>query len=87
MNKTIPILPEVIEQFHNELRKTIEANGYKYHDIINELKIIDDDKKVSTDVKLSLYRNAVLLSAESEDVKAAKDMVKELEDLINNLTI
>lgn len=86
VNKTIPILPEVIEQFHNELRKTIEANGYKYHDIINELKIIDDDKKVSTDVKLSLYRNAVLLSAESEDVKAAKDMVKELEDLINNLT-
>lgn len=86
VNKTIPILPEVIEQFHNELRKTIEANGYKYHDIINELKIIDDDKKVSTNVKLSLYRNAVLLSAESEDVKAAKDMVKELEDLINNLT-
>ena len=87
VNKTIPILPEVIEQFHNELRKKIEANGYKYHDIINELKIIDDDKKVSTNVKLSLYRNAVLLSAESEDVKAAKDMVKELEDLINNLTI
>ncbi len=87
VNKTIPLLPEVIEQFHNELRKTIEANGYKYHDIINELKIIDDDKKVSTNVKLSLYRNAVLLSAESEDAKAAKDMVKELEDLINNLTI
>lgn len=87
VNKTIPLLPEVIEQFHNELRKTIEKNGYKYHDIINELKIIDDDKKVSTNVKLSLYRNAVLLSAESEDVNAAKDMVKELEDLINNLTI
>jgi len=87
VNKTIPLLPEVIEQFHNELRKTIEANGYKYHDIINELKIIDDDKKVSTNIKLSLYRNAVLLSAESEDVKAAKDMVKELEDLINSLTI
>ena len=87
VNKTIPLLPELIEQFHNELRKTIEKNGYKYHDIINELKIIDDEKKVSTNVKLSLYRNAVLLSAESEDVKAAKDMVKQLEDLINNLAI
>lgn len=85
VNKTIPLLPEVIETFHNELRKTIEINEYKYHDIINELKIIDDQKKVSTNVKLSLYRNAVLLSAESEDVKAAKEMVKDLETIINNL--
>jgi len=86
VNKTIPLLPEIIESFHNELRKTIEVNGYKYHDIINELKIIDDEKDVSINVKLSLYRNAVLLSAESEDVEAAKDMVKELEGVINSLS-
>jgi phosphomannomutase len=85
VNKTIPLLPEMIEMFHNDLRKSIEDNGYKYHDIINELKIIDDEKKVSTTVKLSLYRNAVLLSAESEDVEAAKDMVRKLEDIINKL--
>jgi phosphomannomutase len=85
VNKTIPLLPEMIEMFHNDLRKSIEDNGYKYHDIINELKIIDDEKKVSTTIKLSLYRNAVLLSSESEDVEAAKDMVRKLEDIINKL--
>ncbi|TFG15802.1 MAG: hypothetical protein EU535_00980 [Promethearchaeota archaeon] len=85
VNKTLPLLPEIIEKFHNELRKSIEDNGFKYHDIINELKIIDDNKKVSTTVKLSLYRNAVLLSAESEDVEAAKEMVRKLEEIINKL--
>ncbi|MFX0069919.1 MAG: hypothetical protein ACFFAO_02405 [Candidatus Hermodarchaeota archaeon] len=85
VNKTLNLLPEIIENFHNDLRKTIEVNGYKYHDIINELKIIDNEKKVWTTVKLSLYRNAVLLSAESEDVNAAKNMVKELEEIVNNL--
>jgi phosphomannomutase/phosphoglucomutase len=86
INKTITLIPKIIEKFHNELRITMEKNGYKYHDIINELKIIDDNKEVSVLVKLSLYRNAVLLSAESENVDDAKEMIKDLEKLINNMS-
>lgn len=81
-NKSITVSPEIIANFHNSLRKTIEENGYEYHDIINEMKIIDEKKNISTQIKISLYRNAILLSAESDDVKAAKEMLKNLENLI-----
>ena len=84
-NKSITVSPEVIENFHNDLRRIVEENGFKYHDIINELKIIDEKRKVSTLVKLSLYRNAILLSAESDDPKNAKDMIHELEEVILQL--
>jgi phosphomannomutase len=85
VNKTINVTPEVIETFHNQLRKIVEKNGYKYYDIINELKIIDKEKKASIAIKLSLYRNVVFLSAEAEDVKNAKEMLKTLEKIITNL--
>ena len=84
-NKSITVSPEVIENFHNDLRRIVEENGFKYHDIINELKIIDEKRKVSILVKLSLYRNAILLSAESDDPKNAKDMIHELEEVILQL--
>ena len=85
VNKTINVTPEVINTFHNQLRKIVEKNGYKYYDIINELKIIDKEKKASIAIKLSLYRNVVFLSAEAEDVKNAKEMLKSLEKIITNL--
>ncbi|TFG06851.1 MAG: hypothetical protein EU539_06510 [Promethearchaeota archaeon] len=85
VNKTLSLLPEVMENFHNDLRKTVERNGYNYHDIINELKVINDEKKAWTSVKLSLYRNAVLLSGESEDINQAKKMVADLEKIINEM--
>lgn len=84
VNKTIAVSADVIENFHNQLRKIIEENGFKYHDIINELKIVDDEKNVSTQIKISLYRNAILLSAEG-DIEAGKEMIKSLEEIINNL--
>ncbi|MFX0076774.1 MAG: hypothetical protein ACFE96_15125 [Candidatus Hermodarchaeota archaeon] len=84
-NKSITVSQDIIENFHNQLRKIVEENGFKYHDIINELKIIDKEQKVFTQVKISLYRNAILLSAESEDVNAAKTMINELEEIIVNL--
>jgi len=67
------------------LRIIVEENGFKYHDIINELKIIDEENKVFTQVKISLYRNAILLSAESDDVKSSKNMINELEEIILKL--
>ncbi|MFW9899535.1 MAG: hypothetical protein ACFFDO_09790 [Candidatus Thorarchaeota archaeon] len=84
-NKSITVSQDVIETFHNKLRKIVEENGFKYHDIINELKIIDENNKVFTQVKVSLYRNAILLSAESDNVKAAKNMINELEEIILKL--
>ncbi|MBD3255247.1 MAG: hypothetical protein GF383_09155 [Candidatus Lokiarchaeota archaeon] len=85
VNKTLTVSPEIIDDFHNLLRKATEEQGYKYHDIINELKVIDDHQKVSTTIKISLYRNAILLSSESDDINAAKNMMTTFEEIINDL--
>ncbi len=83
INKTISVSPELILNIHNRLREMADKNGYKYHDIINELKIINDD--TYTIVKVALYRNAILLSAESEEKEKAQEMILELEKIISNL--
>jgi len=83
INKTIAVSPELIENVHNRLRQMADENGYRYHDIINELKIIHDD--TFTIVKVALYRNAILLSAESEEKEKAQEMILELEKIISNL--
>ena len=83
VNKTVSVTPEVIDNFHNVLREKAEENNFKYYDIINELKIVNDN--VSTTVKIALYRNAKLLSAESEDNAKAKKMIENLEKMIKEL--
>jgi len=50
VNKTVPVLSEVIDNIHNRLRELTDERGYKYHDIINELKIIDDDGYITIKV-------------------------------------
>lgn len=83
MNKTIAVSPEIIDNIHNRLREMADENGYKYHDIINELKIIKDDAYI--DVKVALYRNAILLSAEAEDKDKAQEMILIMEKVISEL--
>jgi len=83
INKTIAVAPELIDNIHNRLREMADENGYKYHDIINELKIINDD--TYTVIKVALYRNAILLSAESEEKEKAQEMILELEKIITKL--
>jgi len=83
VNKTIPISSDLIENIHNRLREIAEDAGYKYHDIINELKIIDDDGYAI--IKVALHRNAVLLSAEYEDKNKAQKMIDELDKIISTL--
>jgi phosphomannomutase len=83
INKTVSVSPELINNIHNRLRELADNQGYKYHDIINELRIIDDG--TSTDIKVALYRNAIILSAESEDKEHAEKIILELEDLISKL--
>ena len=83
INKAIPVSSELIENIHNRLRIMADENGYKYHDIINELKIINDD--TYTTIKVALYRNALLLSAESQEKEKAQKMITELEEIISKL--
>ncbi|MFX0042129.1 MAG: hypothetical protein ACFE8L_04380 [Candidatus Hodarchaeota archaeon] len=87
INKSISISPNLLDNFHNKLIELTEKHGYKYLDIINELKIIDND--VFTTIKVALNRSAILLSAEScaEDTNAAKSMIQTLEELIKNMEV
>jgi len=83
VNKTVAVSPQIIDNVHNRLRKMADENGYEYHDIINELKIIKDDATV--DIKVALHRDAILLSAESEDKINASKMINKLEKEISKL--
>lgn len=83
INKTVPISSELLDNIHNRLREMAEEKNYQYHDIINELKIINDYGYVL--IKVALHRNAVILSAESEDKNKAQAMIDELEKIISEL--
>ena len=83
INKTIPISSELIDNIHNRLRELVEESGYKYHDIINELKVVNDDGYAL--IKVALHRNAILLSAESKDKNKAQKMIDELEKIMSKL--
>jgi len=83
VNKTIPISSKLIDNIHNRLREIAEESGYKYHDIINELKVVNDDGYAL--IKVALHRNAIILSAESEDKNKAQKMIDELEKIISKL--
>ena len=83
INKTIPIAPDLLENVHNRLREAAEEKGYKYHDIINELKVIENDGYAL--IKVALHRNAILLSAESPDKSKAQQLIVDLEKIISNL--
>ena len=76
VNKTIPISSEALETIHNRLIEFADEHNLKYQDIINELKIIDDD--VYVNIKVALNRSALLLSAESEDKSKSEKMISEL---------
>lgn len=83
INKTIAVSQDVIENIHNRLREVAEETGYRYHDIINELKIIDNNGYAL--IKVALHRDAILLSAESEDKNEAQKMIDKLENIISKL--
>ena len=85
VNKTIPTSAEVIENIHNRLIEFAEQNSLKYQDIINELKIIGNN--VFTNIKVALNRNAILLSAESEDTKKSKEMIEDISKIISELAL
>ncbi|MFX1395416.1 MAG: hypothetical protein ACFFAS_00060 [Promethearchaeota archaeon] len=84
INKSITISKDAIDNIHDIIRKIILENGYKYHDILNEVKVISDDKTNVT-IKVALNRNILLLSGESEDMNKAKQMLSHLEKLISEI--
>ncbi len=83
INKTISVSSDLINNIHNRLRELADQNGYRYHDIINELKIIENDSHII--IKVALYRNAILLSAESESKEKAQKMILDMEKMISEL--
>ena len=82
INKTITISEDKIDNIHNYLIEYTEEQGFRYQDIINEIKIIDEG--VYTIIKVDLYRNVLLLSSESEDKNLAKKMIDEITKTIEN---
>ncbi|MFX0057816.1 MAG: hypothetical protein ACFE8J_05900 [Candidatus Heimdallarchaeota archaeon] len=83
INKTIPISSDIIQIIHNKLREVIDENKLRYHDIINELRVIDED--VYVDIKVALNRDAILLSSESQDKMKAKKMIDKISKIITEL--
>ena len=83
VNKTIPVSAEIIETIHNRLIEFADEHELKYQDIINELKIIGED--VYVNIKAALNRNAILLSAESDDKSKSVKMVNDLSKIISKL--
>ncbi len=83
VNKTIPVSAEIIETIHNRLIEFADEHELKYQDIINELKIIGED--VYVNIKVALNRNAILLSAESEDKSKSLKMITNLSKIISKL--
>ncbi len=84
VNKTIPVSTNIITSIHNRLIEFAESHNFKYHDIINELKIIGKD--VNSSIKVALNRDSILISSESSDPKKSKKMMEELSLLITNLS-
>ncbi len=82
VNKTIPVSANIIQSIHNKLIEFAETHNFKYHDIINELKILSTD--VSSTIKVALNRDSILISSESSDPKKSKEMIEELSILIAN---
>ncbi len=83
VNKTIPVSAEIIETIHNRLIEIVDEHELKYQDIINELKIIGEG--VYVNIKVALNRNAILLSAESEDKSKSVKMINDLSKIISKL--
>ena len=81
VNKTVPVSAEIMETIHNRLIEFADEHDLKYQDIINELKIIDDD--VYVNIKVALNRNAILLSAESENKGKSEKMIIKLSKIIS----
>jgi hypothetical protein len=81
VNKTIPISSEVLETIHNRLIDFADEHNLKYQDIINELKIIDDD--VYVNIRVALNRNALLLSAESDNKNKSEKIISELSKILS----
>ena len=83
VNKSVPVSEEVINHIHDRIRDMCDKNNFKYHDILNEIKIIKDDVSVIT--KVALNRNAIILSGESGDITRAKQFVMKLEQIISGM--
>ena len=84
VNKSIPVPSRIIENIHNKLIEFAELHNLRYHDIINELKILDEEANMT--IKVALNRDSILLSSEAKDPKKSKEMIETISHLIADLT-
>ena len=84
VNKSIPVPSRIIENIHNKLIEFAELHNLRYHDIINELKILDEEANMT--IKVALNRDSILLSSEAKDPKKSKEMIETISSLISDLT-
>ena len=84
VNKSIPVPSRIIENIHNKLIEFAEMHNLRYHDIINELKILDEEANMT--IKVALNRDSILLSSEAKDPKKSKEMIETISSLISDLT-
>ena len=82
ISKKVSIDSEFIANFHEFITQKIEKHNLEYIDIINEVKVIKDGVNIT--VKLSLSRDAVILSAEYDEEKNVnvEEKIKELEEIL-----
>ena len=83
VNKSIPVPSRIIENIHNKLIEFAELHDLRYHDIINELKILDEEANMT--IKVALNRDSILLSSEAKDPKKSKEMIETISHLISDL--
>ncbi|MFO8018828.1 MAG: hypothetical protein R6U96_09345 [Promethearchaeia archaeon] len=83
INRTVNVAQKIFENFHIKIRKVCDEKGLKYRDIINDLKIIGDN--AYTTIKLSLNRQSIFLSTESDDTEAAREQIEEIENIIKDM--
>ena len=41
VNRSVPVSEDLIENIHTRLREKVTEQGLKYHDILNELKVME----------------------------------------------
>ncbi len=80
ISKKISVDSKFIDNFHEFITQKIEKHNLEYIDIINEVKIIKDGVNIT--VKLSLSRDAVIISAEYDEEKNIDKAIKELEEIL-----
>jgi phosphomannomutase len=80
ISKKVTLDSKFIDNFHDFITKKINKHKLEYIDILNEVKIIKDGVNIT--IKISLSRDAVILSTEDDETKDTNEKLKEIEEIL-----